>query len=225
MSEVLVRGRVEGHLTPDVAVLTVTVLGRDPAGAEAAVAVAAGVAERVDAVLGRARAGEDPLVRRVRVSSVRTSEMWEHPQGRAHRSGFQAVRRSEVECRPDGPGLTTLVADLSAAGAQLAGPAWQVLPDNPGWQDLRSGAVADARARAEVYAAAAGTRVGGPRWLAEPGLRGSAGTGARVESVQRMAAAFGGGGEADPVALRIVVEDVPVVVEVEAAFDLRPDIA
>jgi hypothetical protein len=40
-----------------------------------------------------------------------------------------------------------------------------------------------------------------------------------------MAAALGGGGEAEPVALRIVVEDVPVVAEVEAAFDLRPDLA
>jgi hypothetical protein len=225
MSEVLVRGRVEDHLTPDVAVLTVTVVGRDPTGAEAAVAAAAGVGQRVDAVLERARAGEDPLVRRLRVSSVRTSEMWEHPQGRAHRSGFQAVRRSEVECGPDGPGLTTLVADLSAAGAQLTGPAWQVLPDNPGWPDLRSRAVADARARAEVYAAAVGARIGGARWLAEPGLRGSGGTGSRVEAVQRMAAAFGGGGEAEPVALRVVVEDVPVIVEIEAAFDLRPDLA
>lgn len=219
MSEVMVRGRVEGHVTPDAAVLSVTVLGRDPATAEAALGAAAAVGDRVDAVLGDRRVGPDPLVRHVRMSSLRTSEIWDHQQGRRHRTGYQAERRSEVECRPDGQGLTGLVAALVAAGAQVAGPAWQVSEGNTGWLDLRSRAVADARSRAEVYATAADRRIGAVRWLAEPGMRGTGTSGARLEMAQRMSAA-GSVGEGEPVAMRIVVEDVPVVVEIEAAFDL-----
>lgn len=224
MSEVMVRGRADGHLTPDLAVLTATVVGRDPASAGEALAAAAAVGERVDTVLADGGAGEEPLVRRVRVSSVRTSEMWEHTQRGRHRVGFQAERRSEIECRPDGPDLTELVTTLVGTGAQVAGPAWQVAPDNPGWLDLRSRAVADARARAEVYAAAADSRIGAVRWLAEPGIRGAADEGSwDVVRTSRSLAMSQEGRAEEPVALQIVVEVVPVVVEIEAAFDLRPE--
>jgi hypothetical protein len=221
VTEVVVRGRAEGHLTPDTAWLTVTVVGRDPRSADAALAAAAVVAERVDAVLDRHRGGDDALVRRVRVSSVRTSEVWEHPQGRAHRAGFQASRWSEVECGADGPALTALVAALTGAGAQLAGPAWRVDAANPGWDALRAAAVADARRRAAVYAEAAGLRPGGVLWIAEPGLRGPGAGGDRAEAF-RLTAARSGPPEGEPAAVRIAVEDVPAEAEVDLALALEP---
>ncbi|MGF1653945.1 MAG: SIMPL domain-containing protein [Actinomycetales bacterium] len=221
MTEVVVRGRAEGHLTPDAAALSLTVVGRDPRSPDGALAAAAAVAERVDAVLDRHRDGGHALVRRVRVSSVRVSEVWEHPQGRAHRAGFQASRRSGVECRADGPGLTDLVAALTAAGAQLAGPDWQVDAAHPGWDALRAEAVADARRRAATYAAAAGLRLGSVLWIAEPGLRGPDAAGPRVEGFHTVAARAGLA-EGEPVAVRIAVEDVPAESEIDLALALEP---
>ncbi|MGF1664046.1 MAG: SIMPL domain-containing protein [Kineosporiaceae bacterium] len=219
--EVMVRGTAEGHLAPDRAALTVTVTGRDPASAERALAAAGGTADRVDALLDRSGSGGDPLVHRVRVSSVRVSEVWEHPQGRAQRAGFQAQRSSDVDCRPDGHALTDLVAALTAAGAQLTGPHWRVDDANPGWDGLRVAAVADARRRAATYAEAAGLRLGSVLWIAEPGLRGAAGPAAEVRTV-RVAAAYPGAGDGEPAAVRIAVEDVPAGAEIDVAFSLVP---
>src|SRR5690606_752855 len=167
--EILVRGRAEAQLPPSHAVLGVTVHVRDPASQEAAVARAAERCELVDAAIRARRAGDDPLVRVARTSSVRTGEEWDYGQGRQRRRvGWTATRSTELECAPDAEGLTDLVGALVADGVAVRGPHWHVAADAAGWDLVRTAAVADARRRAEAYAHGVGARAGLVRWIAEP---------------------------------------------------------
>ncbi|HSK98142.1 MAG TPA: SIMPL domain-containing protein [Euzebyales bacterium] len=223
MGELLVRGRAEGRLAPSHAVLDVTVQAREPASQEAAVARAATACELVDDLIQRQRQGTDPLIRTAETSSIRTAEHWEYGSG-AHqrrRVGWIAERRSRLECAPDAEGLTALVAALIHNDIRLSGPQWHVAPDVAGWDDLRTAAVADARRRADAYAAGAGVRVGAVRWIAEPGVRREPSGDAFAGPALRAAGlAVDHGDQPEPLPVRVAVEPVAVDITVEVAFDL-----
>lgn len=223
MGDLLVRGRADGRLQPDRAVLQVTAVARDPRSQDGALARAAETCAVVDAAVERGRQGAGALIRTAETSSIRTSEEFEHgPQGQRRRIGYVVQRDTRVECAPDGDGLTTLVSALAHDGIAIHGPDWQVATGAAGWDALRTAAVADARRRAVAYAAGVGGSVGAVRWIAEPGLRrGPDDLGGGYQPMAARAALGApehAGGE--PLAVRIAVEPVAVSVTVEVAFDL-----
>ena len=222
MAELLVRGHAEARLPPTHALLEIVAMARAPSSQEDALARAAEICAVVDAAVGRARQDPDRLVRTAETFSVRTSEEWQHgPQGQRHRVGWVAQRGTRVECEPDADGLTTLVSSLAHDGIHLSGPQWQVAAAAPGWDDLRTAAVTDARRRAAAYADGVDGRVGAVRWIAEPGLRRAPDAGpVAYQEMAARTAAFDSGGGGEPVAVRVAVEPVAVAVTVEIGFDL-----
>ncbi len=63
------------------------------------------------------------------------------------------------------------MAGVAEAGAEVTGPRWSLVPDNPAHEAARRAAASDARRRAEAYADALGLTLGPVAWVAEPGLR------------------------------------------------------
>jgi hypothetical protein len=164
-SEIVVRGTGQVRVLPDRAVVRVVVDGegstRDEAYAEAAP-----LAGRVDEVVDAHRPG----VERATTAALAVQPKTRWRRGETVRTGWRASRASVLDVT-DLAVLGDLFAELAAAGGAVEGPSWQVDPANPAHAEVRRLAAADARQRAEAYAAALGLRVGGVAWVAEPGLR------------------------------------------------------
>ena len=150
---------------PDRALVRVTIEA-DGAARDDAYREAARLAGQVDAALAHRQAAVDRTI---------TTSLVVHPKtrwkkGESVRTGWRASRTSVVEV-VDFSVLGDLLAELAAAGAAVDGPTWQLDPTNPVHHEVRRLAAADARTRADAYAAALGLRVTGVAWVAEPGLR------------------------------------------------------
>lgn len=224
MGDLLVRGSAVGRLAPSHAILAVTVQAREPSSQEAALARAAVACALVDDAVEGGRQGDHALIRAAETSSIRTAEHWEYgPGGQRRRLGWIAERGTRIECAPDADGLTALVGGLAHDDIRLSGPHWHVAPDAAGWDALRTAAVADARRRAEAYAAGVDRRAGAVQWIAEPGLRREPGGGGERFAAPEMAAAAlarDSGDQSEPRPVRIAVEPVTVEITVEVGFDL-----
>jgi uncharacterized protein YggE len=211
--EVVVRGTAEVRALPDRAVVHVTIDG-EGGNREDAYANAARLATAVDAVLV---AYESALDRST------TTALLVHPKtrwrrGESVRTGWRASRSSVVEVTDFGR-LGDLLAELTTAGAQLGGPAWRLDPDNAAHTEARRAAAADARRRAEAYAAALGLQVSGVSWVAEPGLRQGGGDGGYGGyPVARSMAVAAGPAEADTGTIEVSVEEITVPASVEVGF-------
>jgi hypothetical protein len=213
--ELVVRGKAEVRALPDRAIVQVTIDG-EGARREDAYADAARRATAVDAVLV---AYESALDR------TTTAALLVHPKtrwrrGESVRTGWRASRSSVVEVT-DVTRLGDLMAELTTAGAQLAGPRWQLDPDNAAHTEARRAAAEDARRRAEAYAAALGLQVSGVSWVAEPGLRQASADGPyggppAMRSVALAAAPAGA--EADTETIDVSVEEIAVPASVEVGF-------
>lgn len=226
MPEIMVRGHAEALLPPTDATITVTVQARAAGSQADAVARCAAQCEALDVLVDAGRGG---LVRRAVTSSIRTGPEWDHSgKGGRRLVGHVASRSTELDCAPDGEGLTALLQAVSGmVDVQVHGPTWRVAPDAPGWVDVRAAAAGDARARAEAYAAGLDLAVGHVVWLAEPGLRRAGGGGGDLSMAFAAAAPVTramrreGGAEEEQAVVRIQPEPLTVQVDVEAAFDLR----
>jgi uncharacterized protein YggE len=139
-----------------------------------AYARAAEGANAVDAVLARFSSA---IVRNSTAALVvQPRSRWS--KGEAVRTGWLAARTSVVDVGTLEQ-LPDLLAELAAAGATIGGPQWELDTSNHAYAEARQRAAADARSRAETYAAELGLTLGAITWVAEPGLRpGSPGEGA-----------------------------------------------
>lgn len=222
MAELLVRGRAEGRLEPSHATFDVTVEAREPASQQAALDRAAVACALVDGTIRRGREGADPLVRAAETSSIRTAEHWEYGSGgQRRRLGWVAERRTRMECAPVAEGLTALVRELAHNDIRVSGPQWHVAAHAPGWDDLRTAAVIDARRRAIAYAAGVDAQVGAVRWIAEPGLRrDGAPDGFTAPTLRSAALTMESADQPEPLPVQIAVEPVAIDIIVEVAFDV-----
>lgn len=219
MFDISVRGQAEARLTPTSATLVVTVRVGPVSTAAEAGQRAAQACDAVDAALAARR---PDLVTGLVHLSVRTGQEWDHsPKGR-RLLGWTATRTSEVECRPDGEGLTALLGELAGMKAvRLDGPRWVLAHDAEGLDEVRSRAAADARARAGAYAAGLGMAVGPVQRIAEPGVRGITSPEATAGMAMTRSAVRGpGGGEEEAGFVRVTVEPVRTEVTVEVTFAL-----
>ena len=96
----------------------------------------------------------------------------------------------------------------------------ELAPEHAAHDEARRAAAADARRRAESYAAALGLAVGPVAWIAEPGLRLGGGDGGgmfRPAAALRVGKA---GGVADETEIDVHPEEITVMASVEVAFTI-----
>lgn len=158
------QGSAEVRVAPDRAFIYVTV-DADGGSRDDAYAKATTSANGVDQVLQQ---HADAIDRTVTAAlSVQPLTRWK--KGESVRTGWRASRRSTVEVTGF-ERLGELLAALTS-WATLAGPTWQVDDTNPAYIEVRRAAAAQARSRAEAYAAGLGVAIGAVAWISEPGLR------------------------------------------------------
>jgi uncharacterized protein YggE len=211
--EIVVRGEGEVHALPDRAVVHVRVDG-EGASREEAYDTTARLVAAVDAVLAAEADGIDRVVTTALVVQPRTR--WR--KGESVRTGWRSARTSVVEIVTlDRVGA--LLAQVVAAGGAISGPTWELAPGHPAHDEARQAAAADARRRADAYAASLGLTVGPVAWIAEPGLR--LGTPATVYGARMVRAAAAAGGSMSEEPIEVNPEEIAVHAAVEVGFSIN----
>jgi len=162
--EIVVEGLGEAHALPDRAVVHVNV-SDEGTSREEVYEAAARLAAQVDAVLE----GEADAVDRVVTAALVVQPRTRWHKGETERTGWRASRTSTVDVVALDR-LGGLLAQLVAAGGAINGPTWELGIGHPAHDEARRNAAADARRRADAYAAALGVKVGAVAWVAEPGF-------------------------------------------------------
>lgn len=98
--------------------------------------------------------------------SVREAQEW--VEGRAVHRGWVASASTVVTTVEPAVVGRLLRRVVEVSGAEVAGPWWQVAPDNPAWLEACRLAAEEARRKAEAYAGALGLRLGAVVSVAEP---------------------------------------------------------
>jgi hypothetical protein len=209
-TEIVVRGSATVRLLPDRALLRVEVDG-DAQSRDEAYRQAEPLATRVDEVVERHRPAIDRVV--TAALTVRPKTRWK--RGESVRTGWRASRTTLLDVT-DFAVLGDLFAELAAAGASVDGPTWAIDPDNPGHDEARHLAAADARERAAAYAAALGLRVTAVAWVAEPGLR--LGRDGHTVELAAMAAPGMARSAAIEETIEVTPDELPVTAQVEVGF-------
>jgi uncharacterized protein YggE len=100
-------------------------------------------------------------------SGVSVREEREYERNRRVHQGFAAEARTVLRLT-DASVLGRLMTEAtSRAGAQIDGPWWRVLPNNPARLEACQQAAVDARAKAQAFAEALGGRLGPIAWIRE----------------------------------------------------------
>lgn len=217
MAGVTVRGTARRDVEPDRVRLTLS-LSAEAERADDALAELTRRSRVLDRVLEEA-AGD--VLRR------RPSSVWVGPSydRRGQQRGQQATASVDVEVRAGGAPGELVARAVAEPRARVSSMQWAVDDDNPAHAEVRAAAVVDARARAEVYARAAGMRLGVLDWVAEPGLgarnRDPAEAEHRVAAVAHRAAGPESAEDGRSV-LDLSPEPVPLTAAVEARYTLLP---
>ncbi|HEY8505894.1 MAG TPA: SIMPL domain-containing protein [Gemmataceae bacterium] len=158
-------GEGEAAAAPDMATVTTGVTSEGPTAREA-LAVNNDTMEKIMGVLKEhAIAPRD-----IQTSHFNVSPVYEHdPKGRARPKlvGYRVTNQVRVRVR-ELPALGKVLDALVQAGSnEVSGVQFEVSEPTPVLDRAREKAVADARHRAEVYAQAAGARVGPLRRISE----------------------------------------------------------
>jgi uncharacterized protein YggE len=211
-AEIIVTGRAEVRVSPDVARVRMDIYAEGESR-EIAYAAAAALSTAVDEVL---EARQDLL------GSVTGTAMVVQPKtrwrkGESVRTGCRAARATTVEVQALDE-LGGLLAEFAQAGASVAGPWWDVDADNPAYSQARVAAAADARARAAAYAEGLALTVGSVVWVSEPGLR-RGGDGWSGELVEQTARAGGHPDELQEATIAVAPAELTVSATVEVAFE------
>ena len=163
MATVSVRGTGTATAQPDDVTVGLTVEALRATASEA-FAQATSLAEEVVALVDRLGipAGSRTTSRvSLAEHGERTDSGWQH-------RGYRASTRVAV-LLTDAELASRLISEAAGLAVRIDGPVWRVARDNPAHGEARRGAAADARARAEEYAAALGGRIGAIVSVVEPG--------------------------------------------------------
>lgn len=147
----------QGHSdrVPDLATIQAGVVTEAPSAAAAMQANA----ERMRGVLAALR-GAGVAERDIRTSNIALNPQYRHVQNRAPMiTGYQATNQVTVRFRDVAKAGPILDALVGAGANSIEGPNLSVEKPEPALDEARTSAVAQARARAELYAKAAGLRV------------------------------------------------------------------
>ena len=207
-AEIIVRGEGHARSLPDRALVR-AVVDADGESRESAYAAAARPAAAVDEVVAQRK----DVIANATTASIVVQPKTRWRKGESVRTGWRAARTTVIEVMTF-DGLGELIAELSASGAAIAGPIWQLDPDNEGYREARRLAAEDARRRAEDYAAPLGLAVTGVKWVAEPGLRAQ-----RAMDYMAGVPMAAAGGAAEDV-IDVTPDEIPVHAAVEVGFAL-----
>jgi uncharacterized protein len=151
---VTVRGEAQLEGPPDLATLTLTLHASGDS------------AERTRSQLAEGSTTVSQLLQRFEAAIERSSTSALHVSPVFNRrtpakiTGYQGIFSTQIVVA-DLESLSPLVLALTELpNSQIDGPWWSLRPDNPMFRDVRLAAIADARRRAEDYAAAFGTTLG-----------------------------------------------------------------
>lgn len=151
---VTVRGEAQLEGPPDLATLTLTLHA------------SGGSAEQTRSQLAEGSTAVSQLLQRFKAAIERSSTSALHVSPVFNRrtpakiTGYQGTFSTQIVVA-DLESLSPLVLALTELhNSQIDGPWWSLRPDNPMFRDVRLAAIANARRRAEDYAAAFGTTVG-----------------------------------------------------------------
>jgi uncharacterized protein YggE len=201
----VVEGRGEVAVVPDMATVTVTVL-REAEAAEAAMSAAS---EAASAVLGRIEAaGVD--ARDVQTGQVDLQPVWDHSdrQDRPRVTGYAARNVLTVRVRDLGALGGLLDAVVSDGANMLDGLSFGLNEPRPVEDEARRAAFADAMAKATLYAEAAGMTLGPILSLSEGDAMPRPGPTMMMEAAQARSV---------PIAPGEVTQTITVTLEVELA--------
>ena len=163
MATVTVRGEATVRTEPDEALLWVTLsaLGAEPGAALADVTARSGKLVLLLDELGVAAADRS-------TSGVSVREEFDHTKDGRRSVGHRAAAVTAI--RLTDPGLIGQLISRAAAdlAAQVAGPQWQIAPDNPARLEAARQAAADGQRLAQAYAEGVGARLGQLMELSEP---------------------------------------------------------
>ena len=163
MATITVRGRGVTMVAPDEVTVGLTVEALRKSASEA-FAEAARLAQQVVALCDELGIAEG----RRTTSRVTLAEDGEHTNSGWQHRGYRASSRVVVRL-DDGELASRLVTEAAErVDLRIEGPGWRVARDNSGHADARRLAAADARVKADEYAAALGGRVGAIVSIDEP---------------------------------------------------------
>jgi uncharacterized protein len=209
---VAVMGRAMVPAQPDEVRLALAVKGR-AATAEAALTDVATRSEALERLLAESGVTRSQWT----TSGVSIEEEQELRHGRTTRIGFLASNRLILRLTDPAAGGPVIGAATRRAGAEVAGPWWQVALDNPARTEACRQAVADARRKAGAYAEALGMALGRVLTVAEPEVSLPGPRLARAPmGVQRLAMAEGG---AD---IDVQPGNLDITAAVQVTFTLTP---
>ena len=164
MATITVRGHGTSSAQPDEVAVGLTVEAVRPRAAEAfaeASRLATDAASLCDEL------GVPPGRRTT--SRISLAEHGEHTSAGWQHRGYRATSRIGVRLE-DAELASRLVSEAAERlEARIDGPVWRVAHDNPAHSEARRLAAADARSKAEEYAAALGGRIGAIASVIEPG--------------------------------------------------------
>lgn len=217
--QVLVRGVGRVEVAPDYAWISFDVRAHERSAEDALDSVARRCGD-LDALLD----GLGPAVSNRVTTSLSVAPHYRGPYDKRVQDGWNASRSISCEVR-DLSVLGALLHDaVAAAKPEVGGPSWRLDDGNAAHDEARGEAAADARRRADAYAAALGLRLGGVAWLAEPGLRLTRGGdygGDIMVSASPAPMAQGRGEEESAQVVEVTAERISVSATVEAAFFLE----
>lgn len=212
-----VRGTGEIEAVPDEAHLSV-VISEEARSRDAALDAVTERMTKVEALLDELDIGQGD-----RTSTVRVGENRERDGNRWLSKGFRATTRLELRIH-DAEVLGRLIAGLVDHGdAEVVGPRWVVTHEHPARIEACNLAAANARTKAEAYAAGVGSKLGPAVQVTEPGLKPppvqqpafAAGEAAPPGAGYPGAASPGGGGVSTPeLLLHPGTRQIPAAVEV-----------
>ncbi len=150
---------------PDTLVLSAGVVSTAPVAADAM----AGNAARMNAVVAALKAA-GVAAADIQTSSLSLSPQYRYQQGQPQiLTGYQARNSVSVKTRKLTDAGKLIDALVKAGANDVNGPAFSIADPEAALNTARAAAVAKARARAEIYAAAAGLKVARIASIAEPG--------------------------------------------------------
>ena len=201
---ITVRGEAVVRTHPDEALLWITLSALKQTPGEAIV----DVAQRNERLIGLLDECSVPESNRS-TAGVSVSEEFDHtPEGR-RQLGHRATARVAARLA-DADVIGRIITRASdELGASIDGPRWYISPTNPARLTAAGQAAADAKQRAEAYAAGIGARLGALLALVEPGVI------AGKELGRMRAIALAGG---PPPPMPIEVEEHQVNAAIEATF-------
>lgn len=147
----------EAHVVrkPDIATITAGVVSEAP---DAATAMAENARRMTGVVAALRKAGV--AERDIRTAAVTLNPQYRYAEGKAPEiTGYQAVNQLGIRFRDVARAGSILDALVAQGANQINGPELSIDNPEPALDEARAAAVAKARARAELYAKAAGLRV------------------------------------------------------------------